>query len=100
MNCPVTVDDIDTAQHTCSKDTSHIKGRTTWHDPPKMLTPTMATPKELKVKNTKITTHMDMMCIDEIGFMATMSHPMHHRGCECVKDDKKESFCKVLHPHQ
>ena len=42
MNCPVTVDDIDTAQNTHGKDASCVKGRTTRRDPPKTLTPTMA----------------------------------------------------------
>ena len=96
MNCPVTVDDIETAQNVCGKDTLHVKGRTMWHNPPKTLTPTMAMPKELKAKNAKITTCMDMMCINEISFVATMSHPMHCRGCECVEDNKKESFHKAL----
>ena len=80
MNCPVTVDDIETAQNMHGKDTLCVKGRTMRCNPPKTLTPTTATPKELEAKNAKITTCMDVMCIDKIGFMATMSHPMCHCG--------------------
>ena len=36
---------------------------------------TIATPKELKKHNENVTLHIDMMCINEIGFMTSMSHP-------------------------
>ena len=96
MNCPVTMDDIDIAQDMHGKDISYLKGRTTRRNPPKTLTPTITIPKELKTKNKKITIYMDMMCINKIGFMATISHPIYYRGCKHVEDNKHESFYKVL----
>ena len=58
-------------------------------------TATMATPKELKERNEEITLCVNMTQVDEIGFVTSMSHPMHHQGCKCVAQNDEDTFHQV-----
>ena len=39
---------------------------------------------------------MDIVCIDEIGFMTSISHPLCCWGCKHVENNTKDSFHEVL----
>ena len=95
-NCPVTAEDIEIAENIHRKDISHMKGKTTKRNPTTTTTTLIDTPKELKEHNENATSHINMMCINEIGFMTSTSHPMHCCSCEHVANNAKESFCNAL----
>ena len=80
QDCPITVEDTETAEQICGKDMSHIKGKTTCRNPTMQENATMTTPKELKERNEDITSHIDVMCVNKMGFMTSTSHPLHHWG--------------------
>ena len=88
------VEDIDTAEKICSEDISHLKGKTTTRNPTTTNATAMTIPKEFREKHENITSHMDTMHIEKIGFMTTISHPLHCRGCTHLEDHMSDTFCK------
>ena len=92
QDCPIVVEDIKTAEQICGKDISHIEGKTTRHNPTMQEDKTMAMPKELKEQNKEITLCIDMMCINKVGFMTSILHPLCHRGCTHVPQNNEETF--------
>ena len=77
-NCPMTPEDIDRAEKIHRKDISCVKGKTTRCNLTTTTIMNIATPKELKERNENITLCMDLVCIDKIGFVTSISHPLHH----------------------
>ena len=87
QNCPVTLEDIDV---------SHVKGKTMRRNPIATTAMTVTMPKELKEQNENITSHIDMMHVNKIGFMTSMSHPLCCCGCKHVANNAKDSFHNAL----
>ena len=90
------LEDINGAEKIHRKDISHIKGNTTRQNPTTTTIMNIVMPKELKEQNTNIMSHTDIMFIDKIGFMTSISHPLHHWGCKHMENNTKDSFHKAL----
>ena len=43
-----------------------------------------------------MTSCIDVMCINEIGFVTSVSHLMHHHGCHCAAQNNAFTFHKAL----
>ena len=91
------LDDINPLEKTNDKDMLHVKGEMTRHNPT-MTTTTMnaAIPKELQECNKDITLCVNVMCVNEMGFMTSTSHPTHHWGCKHIIDNAIEQFHGAL----
>ena len=88
-NCPVTLDDIDGAEKSHGNDILCIEGKPMRQNPTTTTIVNITTPKELKERNKNITPCIDIVCINEIGFVTTMSHPLHSRGHKHIKQHKR-----------
>ena len=95
-DCPVTLEDIDGAEKIHRKDILCIKGKTTRWNPTTTTIMNIAMPKELKEQNTNIMSCMDIMCINKIGFVINISHPLCCWGCQHMENNTKDSFCGSL----
>ena len=84
VNCLVAMEDIKIVEKIHGKDISHRKDKTMRRNLTTTTTMTIATPRESKECNENVTSHIDMMCINEIGFMMSTSHPTCHCRCEQV----------------
>ena len=96
QDCPIAVADIERAEETHGKDISHTKGKTAPQNPTTKENAIMTTPKELRERNEEIALCIDMMCINKIGFMTSISHPLCYRGCTHVPQNNKMTFHAVL----
>ena len=90
------MEDINIAEKICRKDVSSAKGKTTRRNPTATTAMTVAIPKELNEQNENIAVHSDMMCVNKIGFMTSMSHPLCCCGCKHVANNAKDSFHNAL----
>ena len=98
-NCPVTLEDIDGAEKIHRKDILHIKGKMTWQSPTTTTIMNITMPKELKEQNTNIMPCMDIMHIDKIGFMTSISPPLHCGDANTWRTTQKIHFMRCLTNH-
>ena len=86
---------MERAEKTHGKDVSCIKSEPTRRNPTTTTVVNIAMSKESKEQNKDITLCVDIMHINNIGFVTLASHPLHHQGCKDVNDNTKQSFHNV-----
>eukprot|EP00957_Ditylum_brightwellii_P162121 12343332-Ditylum_brightwellii.AAC.1 len=72
-NCPVTTQDIRTADKIFGKDVGLLKGKTTRSKPESVSTHCIDKPKELRQLHNKVTVAADLMYINAIPFMVSIA---------------------------
>ena len=95
-NCPVTTIDIENAEKIFGKDVAYIKGKTTRSKPRMTRYDEIEVPKEIRNKAKNITLYIDVMYINGIRFLTSISHPLYYRMSQHLEDTTKGSFYKAL----
>ena len=74
-DCPVLEKDVDVAMAVFGPDISTIKGKTPRRTPRAILQDVMAVPPELIRKHSSIELCIDVMYVNQIGFLTSIGYP-------------------------
>jgi len=97
-NCLVTRQDILRAEDIFGLNIGSIKGKTTYTTQEHVKVQSQDIPQEIMEKHGKVILAIDIMFINKIPFVMTMSHNIHFGTAELVKDIKKKfKIQAILH---
>ncbi len=95
-NCPVTAQDFHTAKRVLGPDISSLKGKATRRKPTPSVTEQVEVPPDL-YPDEKVALCLDIMSVNKIPFLSTISKKIHYRTCLRLKAGKKaDSFSAGL----
>ena len=83
-NCPVTEEDVVIAEKIFGKDIAALKGKTTCTSPIPVTTDVVAIPKALKQQHCKIELCVDIMFVQNIPFLTTISKQICYRTVQAI----------------
>ena len=95
-NCPVTIEDINIAENIFGKDISTLKGKTTRTKPIPVVKDLIAIPTEIKMKHEKIELCADIMFIQGLAFLTTISKKIKFRTIEFIPKRTVENLYKAF----
>ena len=90
-NCPVTLEDIEIAEDIYGPDVSTLRGKTTRKKPLPAIKDYVEIPKELKAAHEYVELSADIMYINGITFLVTISKRIKYITVHCIKDRSKET---------
>ena len=91
-NCPVTEEDIKIAEKVFGKDITTLKGKSVRTKPVPVVTDYVSVPKALMKKHRNVELCADIMFIQGLPFLTTISKKIKYRTIEWLKDRSKESL--------
>ena len=83
-NCPITEDDIDVAEKVFGKDIATLKGKSVRTKPISVKNDVVVIPKALKLQHEKVVLCADIMFIQGIPFLTTISKKLCYRTIEPI----------------
>ena len=95
-NCPVTMEDIDIAEAIYGKDIGNIKGKTVRNRPTPVVKDYINIPKELMMKHEDITLCIDILYINEMPFLATISRNIKYRTIQWLPTRTAKDYRSAL----
>ena len=95
-NCPITMEDIDIAETVYGPDIGSIKGKTVRHKPAPVVKDFINIPKELITKHQDITLCIDIMFINEMPFLSTISRHLKYRTIQWLETRTAASYRSAL----
>ena len=95
-NCPVTVDDINTAERIFGPDLPTLKGKTVRQQSDAVVSDYVHVPPEIKQLNKRVTLGADVMFVDSVPFFITVSRGIKFITVEYVPRRTKEILGRAL----
>ena len=95
-NCPITVDDINTAENIFGPDVGALKGKTPRMAPNKIRPINMSVPPALYQQYKKVTICMDIMFINRIPFLVSKSRKMLFSTAEMLYNRQAKVIAKAI----
>ena len=91
-NCPVTQEDIETAENTFGPDVSTLKGKTTDKPGPPAVNDCIEIPEELKRVHKNVDLCADVFCVCGVMFLLTCSKNIQHITVEHLKEKSQKTL--------
>jgi hypothetical protein len=95
-NCPVMTDDVNIAEKIFRADMSSLKGHSTRRKSAQVREDTVEIPEELIANNREIELCIDIMYINECGFMTTINRTIRFRSAIPIENRTHEQYYRVL----
>ena len=95
-NCPVTSEEVDLAEKIFGPDTGSLKGKTTRTKPAPVVSDYISIPLELVEAQKKVTLCIDVVFVNGLPFLATVSRRLMYRTAQHIPDRSQQSFMDVL----
>jgi hypothetical protein len=95
-DCPVTVQDVDTAHHIWGKNIAALKGKTTRKKPIHVAKDFVKVPKELLKLHQLVFLTADLFFVNQIPFFLTLSRKICFTAVNHVTDRKAETIFKAF----
>ena len=89
LNCPVTVSDVARADKIYGKEIHALKGKTTRSKPKQVVTDYMELPKSILKNNKNITLSIEIMFVNKIPFVTTISRHVKFTTVEVIQKRTK-----------
>ena len=99
LNCPVNVSDVARAEIFYGKDIHALKGKTTRSKPKQVVIDYMEIPKNILESNKNITLSIDIMYVNKIPFVTTISRNVKFTTVEAIQKRTKYGNTKK-HPRE
>jgi hypothetical protein len=95
-NCPVTLEDIRVSERIFGQDMYAIKGKSTRSKPKVVINDYGEVPKELIDAQKNVTLCVDIMFLDEVAFLVTVSKYIKYITLRFLEDQKSGTIMKAL----
>jgi hypothetical protein len=96
-NCPVTTEDVNKAKKIFGTDMSRsLKGKLTRHKSTPVREDSIEIPEELISQNREIDLCIDIMYVNECGFMTTVDQTIRFRSALQIENRAHEEYYRVL----
>jgi hypothetical protein len=95
-NCPVTTEDINNAEKIFGADMSSLRGKSTRRKSTLVQEDVIEIPEELILQNRKIDLCIDIMYVNECGFMTTINQTIRFRSALPIENRTHEENYRVL----
>ena len=95
-NCPITLDDVDITEKIYGPDVASLKGKTTRRKPAPVVNDQVQIPQELVDKHKDIVLCMDVIFVNQIPFLVTISKNLKYRTATLLSARTTESYHKAL----
>ena len=95
-NCPVTIDDINIAEQIYGKDIGSLKGKTTRSKPLPVIKNYIEIPTELIRKHEEVEISIDMMFVNKIPFLTTISKSLMYRTAQPLENKTPTAYRSAL----
>jgi hypothetical protein len=95
-NCPVTTEDVNIAEKIFGADMSSLKGKLTRQKSTPVREDTIEIPEELMAHNHEIELCINIMYVNECGFMTTIDQTIRFRSAIPIKNRTHEEYYCVL----
>jgi hypothetical protein len=95
-NCPVTTEDVNIAKKIFGADMSSLKGKSTRRKSTPVREDTVEIPEELIAHNRKIELCIDIMYVNECGFMTTIDQTIRFRSAIPIDNRTHKEYYHVL----
>ena len=95
-NCPITIEDINIAEHIYGKDIGSLKGKTVRSKPVPVIRDYVVIPKELIMKHEQIELAIDLMFLHKIPFLTSISKNIMYRTAQPLEDKSPASYRSAL----
>jgi hypothetical protein len=95
-NCPVTAEDVNIAEKIFGADMSNLKGKLTRQKSTPVREDTVEIPEELIAQNCKIELCIDIMYVNESGFMTTIYRTIRFRSAIPIDNRTHKEYYRVL----
>ena len=95
-NCPVTTEDVNIAEKIFGKDMSSLKGKSTRRSPPAVREDVIEIPSELTTQHKEIDLCIDIMYVNECGFMTTIDRTIKFRSAMAIANRTHDEYYRVL----
>ncbi len=93
-NCPVTMEDIKIAEQICSPAVNVLKGKTTRKKPAPVVNDCIEVPKSLWMKHQGVELCADLMFVQGVIFLVTVSKHIKFVTVRCIPSKTIEELCK------
>ena len=95
-NCPVTVNDVTNARTIFDPDLPGLAGRSTRQKPQRVVPEYMGIPRGLYERHTHVTLTADVMFVNGIAFLVSLSRGIRMYTCEHVPNQKVAQLSSSL----
>ena len=95
-NCPVTVNDVTNARAIFGPDLAGLAGRSTRRKPKRVVPEYMGIPRELYERHKYVTLTADVMFVNGIAFLVSLSRGIRMYTCEHVPNRKAKQLSRSL----
>jgi hypothetical protein len=95
-NNPVTTDDINLAEKIFGRDIGAIKGKTTRRKPVPVVDDYIDNPRELIASQYAVKLCVDLMNVNGLNFVTTISKNLQYRTAQYIKDKTPTEYTKAL----
>lgn len=95
-DCPVTIEDIRTANKIYGAEIAALKGKTTRNTSPQVRTDQVHVPPEIKEIHQLVTIAIDLMFVNKIPFFVTISRNIKFTTIQHLENRTKTSLCAAL----
>jgi hypothetical protein len=95
-NNPVTTDDINLAEKIFGRDIGAIKGKTTRRKPVPVVDDYIEIPRELIASQYAVKLCVDLMNVNGLHFVTTISKNLQYRTAQYIKDKTPTEYTKAL----
>jgi len=96
QNCPVTTEDIEIAEQVYGKDIGSLKGKTVRSKPLPVIKDYVTIPKELVIKHENIELAMDIMFVNNIPFLTTISKHIMYRTAQPLPNKTATAYRSAI----
>ena len=96
LNCPVTVEDFIRADKIYGRNIHSLKGKTTRTQPTRLVTDYVEIPPSVLEKNKHVTISIDIMYVNRIPFMATISRNIKFTTVEAIQNRTKAQLVQLI----
>ena len=96
QNCPVTLEDITVAENVYGKDIGQLKGKTVRTKPTPVIKDYIDIPKELVIKHENVELAIDLMFINQMPFLTTISKHIMYRTTQPLASKAPEDYRSAI----
>ncbi len=94
--CPITVKDIDNSEKIFGVDIPSMKGKVTRQKPIPVMEDIIEIPQELRMTQMNVTLCVDVMHVNSLTFLTTISRNLYYRSAQHIKTTSKDELLKAL----
>ncbi len=95
-NCPITVEDIDNSEKIFGADIPSMKGKVTRQKPTPVVEDIIEIPQELRMTQMNVTLCVDVMHVNSLTFLTTISRKLYYRSAQFIKTTSKDELLQAL----